>query len=274
MGFIDLNFVKGFIRVTFDAYKKGWHERNGGNLSYRLTENEVEEARPFLEKPVSENENGTAVPDLAGEYFLLTGSGKYMRNIILDPETNIALIRISDDGKRYAVLWGFKNGGRPTSELPTHLINHSIKKKVSDGRHRVIYHAHPANIVALSFILPLTDKAFTNELWEMISECPMVFPEGVGVVPWMVPGRADIGIATGKKMERYNIAIWAHHGIFCSGADFDEAFGLMDTVEKAAEIAVKVRSMGGKKQKISHDNFIALAKEFNVTLPAEFLEAP
>lgn len=34
--------------------------------------------------------------------------------------------------------------------------------------------------------------------------------------------------------------------MFCSGKDFDEAFGLMDTAEKAAEIYVKVRSMGGK----------------------------
>jgi rhamnulose-1-phosphate aldolase len=272
MNFIDLSFAQNFIRMTFDAYQKGWHERNGGNLSYRLTEDDAARARPFLQKDAPEHEIGTAVPELAGDYFLLTGSGKFMRNIILEPENNIALIVISDDGKRYAIFWGLKNGGRPTSELPTHLINHAIKKRVSGGRNRVIYHAHPANIVALSFVLPLTDKAFTTELWEMISECPMVFPEGVGVVPWMVPGRADIGIATGKKMERYNIAVWAHHGVFCSGADFDEAFGLMDTVEKAAEIAVKVRSMGGKKQKISRDNFIALAEEFNVTLPAEFLE--
>lgn len=36
--------------------------------------------------------------------------------------------------------------------------------------------------------------------------------------------------------------------MFCSGKDFDEAFGLMDTAEKAAEICVKVRSMGGKNK--------------------------
>ena len=38
------------------------------------------------------------------------------------------------------------------------------------------------------------------------------------------------------KNQEYNIVVWVHHGMFCSGKDFDEAFGLMDTAEKAAEI--------------------------------------
>ena len=33
---------------------------------------------------------------------------------------------------------------------------------------------------------------------------------------------------------------------FCSGENFDLTFGLMDTVEKSAEILVKVLSMGEK----------------------------
>lgn len=48
------------------------------------------------------------------------------------------------------------------------------------------------NIVfsALTFVLPLEDKIFTRELWEMATECPVVFPDGVGVVPWWC--RADV----------------------------------------------------------------------------------
>ena len=75
-----------------------------------------------------------------------------------------------------------------------------------------------------------------------------MFPQGVGVVEWMVPGGKDIAVATSKLMKQYDIVIWAHHGIFCAGEDFDLTFGLMDTVEKSAEICVKVLSMGGKKQ--------------------------
>lgn len=268
----ETNFVKGFIRVTNDAFQKGWHERNGGNLSYRVKDSEIAEIKAALKTPTQYIPIGVSVPNLAGEYFLVTGSGKYMRNIILCPEDNIAIAHIDEKGENYAIVWGLEHGGSPTSEFPTHLMNHSIKKETTKGKYRVIYHAHPANIIALTFVLPLNAKAFTREIWEMATECPVVFPQGVGVVPWMVPGGKDIAVATSKLMRQYDVAIWAHHGIFCAGEDFDLTFGLMDTVEKSAEICVKVLSMGGKKQTISSQNFKDLAKEFKVNLQTEFLE--
>ena len=164
------------------------------------------------------------------------------------------------------------NGGRPTSELPSHLMNHQVKKKATGGRHRVIYHAHTTNVIALTFVLPLTDEAFTRELWEMATECPVVFPDGIGVVPWMVPGGHAIAVETSNLMEKYDVAVWAHHGIFCSGEDFDLTFGLAHTVEKSAEILVKTLSMTQhKRQTIQPDQFRELAKDFGVTLPERFL---
>ena len=66
--------------------------------------------------------------------------------------------------------------------------------------------------------------------------------------------------------------MWAHHGMFCSGEDFDLTFGLMHTVEKAAEILVKVLSITPNKlQTIQADEFRKLAKDFNVELPEKFL---
>ena len=106
----------------------------------------------------------------------------------------------------------------------------------------------------------------------MATECPVVFPSGIGVVDWMVPGGEEIAIATSKLMEKYDAAIWAHHGLFVSGADFDMAFGLAHTIEKSAEILVKVRSMTNeKRQTITTESFRALAKDFDVVLPEEFL---
>ena len=124
----------------------------------------------------------------------------------------------------------------------------------------------------MTFVLPLDDKVFTRELWEMATECPVVFPDGLGVVDWMVPGGKDIAIATSKLMKKYDAAVWAHHGLFAAGYDFDSTFGLMHTIEKSAEILVKVLSMTPhKRQTIQPDQFRALAKDFNVTLPERFL---
>ena len=98
-------------------------------------------------------------------------------------------------------------------------------------------------------------------------------PGGVGVVPWMVPGGADIAMATSELMKKYDAAVWAHHGLFVSGPDYDITFGLMHTIEKAAQIYMLAITAGGGKirQTITDDNLRAIAKEFGVELNEEFL---
>ena len=179
MKVLDAEFVQGFIRMADDGWQQGWHERNGGNLSHRMKPEEIqmvkEEFTPGAWCPI-----GTQVPTLAGMYFLVTGSGKYFRNVSLKPEDSICIIELDDKGENYRICWGLVNGGRPTSELPSHLMNHAVKMEITEGKHRVIYHAHTTNIIALTFVLPLEDKIFTRELWEMATECPVVFPAGDG----------------------------------------------------------------------------------------------
>lgn len=271
MNILELDFVQGAIRMAYEGYQRGWHERNGGNLTYRLRAEEVEGAAPGF-SPRDWTDIGTSVPTLAGEYFLTSGTGKYMGNLHIAPEETIGIIEIDPTGEHYRVVWGLTKEGRPTSELPSHLMNHEVKKRVSNGSHRVIYHAHPANLIALTFVLPLDDKAFTRALWSTMTECPIVFPDGVGVVPWMVPGGRDIAVATSRLMEEFDVAVWAYHGIFCSGPDFDLTFGLMDTVEKSAEIVLKVLSTGHKVQGITSDDLRAIARDFHITLPERFLD--
>ena len=60
--------------------------------------------------------------------------------------------------------------------------------------------------------------------------------------------------------------------MFAAGEDFDLTFGLMHTVEKSAEILVKMLSMQpNKRQTITPQNFRDLTVDFKVTLPEEFL---
>lgn len=270
MKVLDADFVKQFIEMADDGWKQGWHERNGGNLSYRLKPEERQMIEEDLEQNGAWKPIGTEVPGIGGETFLVTGSGKFFRNVKPDPEESMCVIELDLEGVQYRMMWG-KNV-TPTSELPTHLMNHEVKKRVSENRYRVIYHAHPANVIALTFVLPSKEEVFTRELWEMATECPVVFPSGIGVVPWMVPGGREIAVETAKLMPEHDAAVWAHHGLFCAGETFDSTFGLMHTIEKAAEILVKVKSMGGGKlQTIEPDGFRKLADSFHVILPEKYL---
>ena len=272
MTITKLDFMEGFIRMASDGYAMGWHERNGGNLSYRIKKEEVELAKKYFDQSRPFQPIGISVPNLGGEFFLVSGSGKFMRNVALSPADNLCIIELDPGGENYRIVWGLKKGGVPTSELPTHIMNHSIKKTFTNGEHRVIYHAHTTNLIALTFILPLDDKTFSRILWTMATECPVVFPDGVGVVPWMVPGGREIALATCELMKKYDVAVWAHHGTFCSGPDFDITFGLMNTVEKSAEIYIKATSAGAIRQTITSDDLRAIAKAFKVVLRDEFLD--
>lgn len=273
MKLTDVAIVKDYIRMCQDGWEQGWHERNGGNLTYRLRDAEVTACRPFFyDKPSEWTEMGVQADNLSGEFFLATGSGKFFRNVILAPEENIAVVEINEAGDCYRVVWGLCKGGRPTSEFPTHFMNHSVRKEATDGACRVIYHAHPANIIAMTYILEPTGREFTRALWQSATECPVVFPGGVGVVEWMVPGGRDIAIATSKLMREFDAAVWAHHGLFVSGPDFDITFGLMHTIEKAAQIYMLVMASGKPVlHTITDENLKAIARDFGVTLREEFI---
>ncbi len=272
MGILDVNAIKSYIRMCNDGFLQGWHERNGGNLTYRMKQEEVKECKKYFNYDKPWVDIGIYAENLSCEFFISTGSGKFLRNVILEPQNNICIVEINDKGNAYRIVWGLENGGKPTSEFPSHFLNHSVKKTMTKGENRIIYHAHTPSLIALTFVLPLTAKDFSRILWQSATECIVVFPSGVGVVPWMVPGGPEIAKATSKLMEKYDAAIWAHHGLFVSGPDFDTAFGLMHTIEKAADIYIKALSCGkGIIQTITDNNLRQIATEFGVTINEEFL---
>ena len=275
MAITEIPVMQDYIRMCGDGWDQGWHERNGGNLTYRMRPEEVEQCRPcFQAEPGPWVNMGVQADNLKGEHFIATGSGKYSRNVPLAPQDNVCILEINQAGDSWRIVWGLEKGGRPTSEFPSHFLNHSVRKKATAGENRVIYHAHPANLIALTYILPLTARDFTRALWKSATECPVVFPGGVGVVPWMVPGGAEIALATSKLMEEYDAAVWAHHGLFASGPDFDTTFGLMHTIEKAAQIYILALSagQGNIRQTIQDGELRAIARDFGVTLREEFLD--
>ncbi|CND29488.1 rhamnulose-1-phosphate aldolase [Yersinia pseudotuberculosis] len=266
-------FIQGMIKATSDMWHKGWDERNGGNISLRLLAEEVEPYRRDFYQHPRKVELTQPASELANSWFLVTGSGKFFRNVELNPAENLVLLQVSNDGMAYHIHWGLTQGGLPTSELAAHFQSHIVRMQVSGGTNRVIMHCHATNLIALSYVQKLENASFTRLLWEGSTECLVVFPDGIGIVPWMVPGTDGIGTQTAEQMREHSLVLWPFHGIFGSGPTLDDAFGLIDTAEKSAEIMVKVLSMGGKKQTISREQLIALAARFDVTPMAAALDA-
>lgn len=198
---------------------------------------------------------------IIGKYFIITGTGTYFKNMVKAPEENLGIVKVLDKFT-LGLLWGYTTGGRPTSEAPTHLQCH-IERLKQDKDHRLVIHTHATNVICMTHICPLDSNFFTEKLWKMQTESIVVFPEGIAVLPWLVCGGTEIGIETAKLMKEYRSVIWAQHGIFCTGKTLDEVFGLIETIEKAAEIYMKTCD---KKiiQSISNENLLEIAKAFKI----------
>lgn len=235
MNFSESKYVREMCEITANMYRQGWDERNGGNISYLLDRQEVREFFP-IEKQIRKIELDFVADEIVrNKFFLVTGTGKYFKNIEKDPETNLGLVKISKDGKEAGLIWGFKDGGKFTSEFPAHLMSHAARLKVNH-KNRVIMHTHPLYTICMGACLPVDDVEFTRALWKSNTEAVVVFPEGIGVLPCMVCGTPEIGKATAEKMKKHRLVSWTNHGIYGAGEDLDEAFGLIETVEKTAQI--------------------------------------
>lgn len=264
---LNAKFMREMCSTTSNMYRLGWDERNGGNISYMLEESEVTEYldtdKELREIPVMGVNNVEAdLSPLEGKIFLVTGTGKYFKNVEKDPAVNLGIVKIGRGGKSVRLLWGFEDGGRPTSEFPAHMMSHIARLKV-DPENRVVMHSHPTYTLAMNFVHELDEKSFTHTLWEMCTECIVVFPEGVGVLPWMLCGTSEIGVATAKKMEQFRLVVWAMHGIYGAGKTLDETFGLIETVEKAAQIYMLTAHLP-RKNTIKDEDMLKLLQLFGV----------
>lgn len=255
-------FVREMQKTTANMYRLGWDERNGGNISYLLEEKEVAEYLD-LNRVIRTIPTGFDATALIGRIFIVTGTGKYFKNVQDDPETNLGIVRIGKDGTTAELLWGYKDGGRFTSEFPAHMMSH-IARLAIDPEHRIVMHTHPTYTIAMNTVCPVDEKDFTKRLWKSNTEAVVVFPDGVGVLPCMICGTNEIGEATAKKMKDYRLVVWTNHGIYGTGKTMDEAFGLIETVEKTAQIYML--ALGHVVNEIPDEVIKGLAKLWNLKM--------
>ena len=167
------------------------------------------------------------------------------------------------------MLWGYKDGGKFTSEFPAHLMSHAVRFKVNP-KNRVVMHTHPTYTICMGACLPTDEVIFTRKLWESNTEAVVVFPEGIGVLPCMICGTTEIGMATAEKMKEHRIVSWTNHGIYGAGETIDEAFGLIETVEKTAQIYML--TLGHVVNEIPDEVIIGLAKLWNLKMMPGVIE--
>ena len=95
--FLESRFVKEMSEITSNMYKQGWDERNGGNISYLIDEEYVRDYFP-KDAFIRDIPLGFIADEIVrNKYFLITGTGKYFKNVIKDPEENLGLVKINQE---------------------------------------------------------------------------------------------------------------------------------------------------------------------------------
>jgi len=256
MDVLSLAEVQELIRAADALYAKGWAERNGGNLSMLIVPDDEPDfyvRRTFpLTVDVPEN--------MLGQLILITGSGKYLRNVSREAESSLGLLRIRED--KAELLWGFSDGSSPSSELSAHLLSHSARLQ-SDPLHRVVLHTHATNAIAMSAVYSLDEREFTIKLWRQCTEALMFLYDGVGVLPWLPCGTDEIGLQTAEKLKDCRAVIWTRHGVFGTGRTADEALGIVEIIDKAAEIYIKTAHLPVLFE-INNEQLLELSDKLNI----------
>lgn len=155
------------------------------------------------------------VPKLAGATFIVTGSGRRLREILDDPEGNLGCLVVQPGGQTARLHTSAQRRfTRLTSELNSHLAVHYDRLVQGDiGLHAVI-HAQPSHLTYLSHIPVYQDERTLNRrLLRWQPETILQMPEGLGIIPFLVPGSDQLVEATRAALQQHQLAVWSRHGV-------------------------------------------------------------
>lgn len=254
--------IRKVAEVAGYLWQKGWAERNGGNITVNITAWADEGLRslPALQEP---QPIGGELPYLKGMYFYCKGTNKRMRDLSRQPMQNGSVIRILDDAAHYEII--ADEAVKPTSELPSHLSVHNYLLSKGSA-YTASLHTHPTELVAMSHHREFLAKdVLTQLLWSMIPETKAFCPKGLGVVPYLLPGSVELAEATIRSLsENYDVVLWEKHGVFAVGEDIMEAFDMVDTLVKSAQIYQCSRSMGFVPEGMSEAQLREMSAAFHL----------
>lgn len=212
----------------------GAAEGAAGNLSICFREPlNVTVCFPYMQRI----ELPVPAPDLAGATLIVSGSGCRLRQILQAPTANLACIMVEPGGRMGRIFTApdckFK---RVTSEFNSHLAVHHDQMRGKDLKLHTVLHAQPLYLTYLSHRAEYQDEAYLNRhLLRWQPETIINFPEGLGILPYLLFGSAQLTVETMLALREHRLVIWSQHGVIARAAD--SIFHALDLIEYAEAAA-------------------------------------
>lgn len=235
-------------------------EGAAGNLSLCLRDEldprELFPVMKMIELPL-------AVPALAGATLLVSGSGRRLREIKDDPQGNIACLVVEADGisarQFTAECCRFSH---VTSEFNSHLAVHYDQVLTHKIGFHAIIHVQPVHLTYLSHIERYQDERYLNtHLLRWQPETILNLPEGIGFMPFQVPGSEALMSANTIWMRNHRLVVWAKHGVMArSNNSLMHAVDLVEYAETAARYEYLNLAAGEPANGLSREELRAICE--------------
>jgi rhamnulose-1-phosphate aldolase len=216
---------------------------------------------------VDEIELTQPVPELSGATFLVSGSGRRLREIIDEPTANIACIVVNKGGQTGKLYTSYQRRfERVTSEFNSHLAVHYDQILTSKTNFHAVIHAQPVHLTYLSHVPQYQDVVYLNtHLLRWQPETIINLPEGIGFIPFCIPGSQELMAANVECLQRHRIVIWAKHGVMArSDVSIKRAADRVEYAETAARYEYLNLVAGEIGEGLSVDDIRAICRTFNV----------
>jgi rhamnulose-1-phosphate aldolase len=156
-----------------------------------------------------------AVPHLAGGTIIMSGSGRRLREILQNPARHLGCVTINPDGLTGKLFTApDKLFARLSSEFNSHIAIHNDQVGLTGTNFHAVVHAQPRYLTYLSHVPQYRDEVFFNRhLLRWQPELIVNLPEGIGLVPFQVPGSAALMQGTVEALRHHRIVVWCKHGV-------------------------------------------------------------
>ena len=207
------------------------------------------------------------VPELAGATFLVTGSGRRLRELPDEPTASIACIVVNEDGKTGKLYTSYQRRfERVTSEFNSHLAVHYDQICATNTNFHAVIHAQPVHLTYLSHIPRYQNEGYLNtHLLRWQPETIVNLPEGIGFIPFRIPSSPELMDANVESLRKHRIVIWAKHGVMArSDISVKRAADRVEYAETAAKYEYINLCAGEIGEGLSADEIRDICKTFNV----------
>jgi len=196
------------------------------------------------------------VPELAGATFLVSGSGRRLREIIDEPTANVACIVVNEGGLTGRIYTSYhRRFEHVTSEFNSHLAVHYSQILSSGTNFHAVIHAQPMHLTYLSHIPRYQDEQYLNtHLLRWQPETIINLPEGIGFIPFRLPGSPELMAGNIESLRTHRVVIWAKHGVMArSDVSVKRAADRVEYAETAAKYEYMNLSAGEIGEGLSAD---------------------